>query len=344
MNLGRRPALPAAVGSRIDQLLTDASRAADNPETAWQILGDAHVLSQRWVRPHLRVHWSMLSLGWSERDRAEVLGQLFRLLVAAPGSALGRYPVGNTGRSDVSAFEPMPIPDDLAPLLDDTETYGDGGDEVLDVDGVRSLYERVAPIYDIAAAPYGPLGGRRLAEQAIAELRIRPGDTVLDLGTGTGWNLPRLSAAVGPTGRVIGIDISAGMLDRARRRLDRHDIDNVELVEHDIATYQPPTPPNAVVSTFAIEMLPDHQAVIARYVDLLAPNGRVATTGLRPPRALARMGHLHRHRVHANLRRVGCLPGPSAVGSNPRPHRRHHLHGAVRRRQLPRRWNPPPLE
>jgi hypothetical protein len=48
------------------------------------------------------------------------VGQIFRLVVAAPGSWTGRYPVGNTGGADVSAFRPMPIPEDLAKFLDDT--------------------------------------------------------------------------------------------------------------------------------------------------------------------------------------------------------------------------------
>jgi len=280
----RRP-LSTALGSQINRLLEDAenARTADDSEGAWQKLSDAHVLSQRWMRQHLRVHWAMLTLGWSERDRSEVLGQLFRLIVAGPGSALGRYPTGNTGRSDVSAFQPMPIRDDLAELLNHTDSRNASSDGVLDAGEVRTLYNQVAPIYDIAAAPYGPLGGRRLAQRAIAELRLEPGDTVIDLGTGTGWNLPLLSEAVGTNGHVIGVDISTGMLNRARHRLDRHDITNVDLVEHDIATYQPPIAPNAVVSTFAIEMLPDYHDVINHYINTLAPNGRIATTGLRHP-------------------------------------------------------------
>ena len=44
-------------------------------------------------------------------------GQLLRLILAVPGSVSGRYPVGNTGGADVSAFSPMAVPDDLRPLL-----------------------------------------------------------------------------------------------------------------------------------------------------------------------------------------------------------------------------------
>jgi hypothetical protein len=47
-----------------------------------------------------------------------MLGQLFRLAVAAPGSLTGRFPAGNSGGADVSAFRPMAIPDDLRAVLE----------------------------------------------------------------------------------------------------------------------------------------------------------------------------------------------------------------------------------
>jgi hypothetical protein len=83
----------------------------------WQLLEDAHVLSQPWVWPHVRVHGSMLVTGWKARDVREVRGQILRLLAGGPASAVGRYPVGNTGRARVSAIKPMPIRPDLAAIL-----------------------------------------------------------------------------------------------------------------------------------------------------------------------------------------------------------------------------------
>ncbi|MBZ6256755.1 DUF3703 domain-containing protein [Streptomyces olivaceus] len=59
----------------------------------------------------------MLRLALRERDLTEVLGQLVRLVVAAPGSAAGKYPDGNTGRTRAGLTTPMPIPGDLAALL-----------------------------------------------------------------------------------------------------------------------------------------------------------------------------------------------------------------------------------
>jgi hypothetical protein len=66
---------------------------------------------------HVRTHFVMLSCALRHHDRREVSGQAFRLLVAAPGSWTGRYPAGNTGRANVSAFQAMAIPHDLRELL-----------------------------------------------------------------------------------------------------------------------------------------------------------------------------------------------------------------------------------
>jgi demethylmenaquinone methyltransferase/2-methoxy-6-polyprenyl-1,4-benzoquinol methylase len=152
-------------------------------------------------------------------------------------------------------------------------------DGVLDSDGVKRLYDRIAARYNLTTFPFRLLRGRRLAEHAIDELHLRRGDTVVDLGTGTGWNLSRLADRVGATGTVIGIDISPRMLDQARQNI--RDRANIELVEADIATYQPPCNTAAVISTFAIEMRPDYDSIIERLATTIRPGGRIAVTGLR---------------------------------------------------------------
>ncbi len=154
---------------------------------------------------------------------------------------------------------------------------------VLDAAGVRRLYDRVAPFYDAATRPYDWVGARRLVNRAIAELRLTPGATAVDLGTGTGRNLAALAGAVGPTGRVIGVDVSPEMLGRAEHKIKRYGLDNVELVEADMATYQPPADTVAVLSTFAIEMLPTYDELIGRLSNRMVPGGRIAVTGLRDP-------------------------------------------------------------
>lgn len=100
-----------------DLRLSRVWEGAGQVDAAWAALEEAHILSQPWAGAHVRVHTAMFALAWRLRDRREILGQLVRLSVAGPGSLLGRYPVGNTGRSDVPMTQPMEITPDLAELL-----------------------------------------------------------------------------------------------------------------------------------------------------------------------------------------------------------------------------------
>jgi len=85
---------------------------------AFQHFERAHVLSQRHTVPHVRTHLAMLRVGWINRDAREISGQISRMFAALLFSRLW-VPVGNTGGANVSAFKPMPIPSDLAALLDE---------------------------------------------------------------------------------------------------------------------------------------------------------------------------------------------------------------------------------
>ena len=96
-----------------------AARSSGDTRAEWTHLERAHILSQPMAGAHVRTHVAMFVAALRRRDRHELLGQLFRIIVAAPGSMTGKYPAGNTGGADVSAFAPMPIPDDLRPLLAD---------------------------------------------------------------------------------------------------------------------------------------------------------------------------------------------------------------------------------
>lgn len=111
--------MPLAARARYETSLAEArALAADgNISDTWVRLQAAHILSQPWWGLHVHTHWRMLLLALRTRDRREISGQLMRLVVAGPGSATGRYPRGNTGRADVPATRPMPVPDDLAALL-----------------------------------------------------------------------------------------------------------------------------------------------------------------------------------------------------------------------------------
>lgn len=85
---------------------------------AWNHLERAHVLSQPSAVLHTRVHWRMLVLALSTFDLREIFGQAIRVVVAAPSSALSRYPLGNVGSTRVGLLDTMPIGADLKSVLD----------------------------------------------------------------------------------------------------------------------------------------------------------------------------------------------------------------------------------
>lgn len=96
----------------------DEYLVGSDPENAFRHLERAHVLGQAVTLEHTRVHWLMLKIGWKRRDFREIFGQLFRIAGASTKTPLGIYPRGNTGGANVSPFKPLPIPDDLAAIIE----------------------------------------------------------------------------------------------------------------------------------------------------------------------------------------------------------------------------------
>ena len=95
------------------ELAMFAATSRRDPAVAWRSLERAHILAQPFLMSHGGIHVRMLRFAIDLRDWREALGQAFRLLLVPLGNATGRLPIGNTGRANVSAFHPMPIPADL---------------------------------------------------------------------------------------------------------------------------------------------------------------------------------------------------------------------------------------
>lgn len=87
--------------------------ASNDVETAWRALERIHIITQIFAGLHITSHLQMLRYAWTLRDWKEVVGQLFRIALAPIGNFTGKLPYGNTGRSNVSAFQPMELPKDL---------------------------------------------------------------------------------------------------------------------------------------------------------------------------------------------------------------------------------------
>jgi ubiquinone/menaquinone biosynthesis C-methylase UbiE len=145
-------------------------------------------------------------------------------------------------------------------------------------DPARALrdYRGLAPGYDAACATLGPI--RRAA---IAALRLQPGETVVDVACGTGAALPLLAAAVGPQGRVVGIEQSPEMLVLARRRLAAAGLAaRVTLVEAAVQGAIVPHRVDALVFCYTHDVLQTPAALRAIFA-AARPGARVAVAGMR---------------------------------------------------------------
>lgn len=154
---------------------------------------------------------------------------------------------------------------------------------VLNKEEARSLYDNLAGRYDLLLLWLKLFGLERERKRLINALRLEPGDHVVDLCAGTGRNLPLLVDAVGPTGWVTAVDLSEGMLDRARSLAAENGWSNVVCVQADVETYAVPHDTTAVLSTFGLEMVPDYDGVIGRAAATLRPGARLGLMGLKYP-------------------------------------------------------------
>lgn len=86
----------------------------------WLLLEAAHIVGQTRFLPHLRVHSLMLSVGWQTRHWTEVAGQLFRIMLVPIGHLTGQLPLGNPGRSNISAFKTMTPNPEISQLISES--------------------------------------------------------------------------------------------------------------------------------------------------------------------------------------------------------------------------------
>lgn len=140
----------------------------------------------------------------------------------------------------------------------------------------RAFYDKIAHVYDLLSEKTeGPL-----KHQGLEMLATRPGERTLEVGFGTGHCLVDLAKAVGPAGRVFGIDLSDKMVELARQNLAQHNLaDRVELFCGDATKLPlPDASLDGVFSSFTLELfdVPEIPLVLAECRRVLKPGGRIS--------------------------------------------------------------------
>ena len=144
---------------------------------------------------------------------------------------------------------------------------------------VAAVFERVADTYDTVGVPWFT----PIAERLVAEVSPAPGERALDLGTGRGAALWPLADAVGPTGRVTGLDLAPAMVAATRREATERGLATVSLLVADAAD---PGLPEAsfdlAVASLVLFFMPDPPEALRVWHNLLVPAGRLGLSTFGP--------------------------------------------------------------
>jgi ubiquinone/menaquinone biosynthesis C-methylase UbiE len=154
-----------------------------------------------------------------------------------------------------------------------------------DRNAVRRRYDRIAaliPLFD-----YLFFVPADLRQKAVVRLGLSRGDSVLEIGCGTGNSLEYLREAVGPAGRIYGVDISPGMLRRAKARRDANRWHNIELSEGDAVEFSAPKSLDGVLFALSYNTMPHHRSVLRKAWDQLRPGGRLVIVDAKVPSGIA---------------------------------------------------------
>jgi ubiquinone/menaquinone biosynthesis C-methylase UbiE len=172
-------------------------------------------------------------------------------------------------------------------------------------------YRSRARIYDLELALFEPV-----RQRAIELLRLKKGDSVLDVGCGTGLSLTALEGLVGAEGSIIGIEQSPEMLERARTRATENNWTNIAFISASVEEAAIPREADAALFHFTHDIMRT-PAAVANVVGHLKPGARVVAAGLKwaPIRTMP----LNLFVWNAAMRSTSTLEGLARPWSNLEP-------------------------
>ena len=150
---------------------------------------------------------------------------------------------------------------------------------------IIDLYRARAKNYDSTANLYYLIGYPEWAHRrkAVDALGLERGGTVVEVGCGTGLNFSLLQEVVGPTGEIVGVDLTDAMLEQAHQRVQNKGWKNVELAHGDALQYTFPSDVDGIISTYALSLIPECGEVICKSAQALRPGGRWVVLDLKVP-------------------------------------------------------------
>ena len=137
-----------------------------------------------------------------------------------------------------------------------------------------------------------------------ATAQLKPGEVVVDLGSGGGLDIFLAAQKVGPSGRAIGIDMTPEMIERARANAKSAGYTNIEFYHSTIDKIPlPDSSVDCVISNCVINLAPDKPAVFREIFRILKPGGRVAVSDI------ALKGNLPKEIAPSIAAYIGCIAG-----------------------------------
>ena len=149
---------------------------------------------------------------------------------------------------------------------------------------VRAMFDRISPVYDLMNLVISGFQEPRWRRRAVRETRLGPGMAALDVACGTGKVAASLARMVRPRGRVVGLDFSPRMVDRAR--LERKTTPGLSFVVGDaLALPFEDASFDASAIAFGMRNLPDYARGFSEMTRVVRPGGRVVCLEISRPRS-----------------------------------------------------------